>query len=86
MFRAIIALTVATIFFISGCSSNLTKQRKRSSQYSQKDKGKVDLYESELEDWSKQVQVQRGLVLSLWDVTLEGMFSKGYDTKMVCDN
>ena len=40
MFRAIIALTVATIFFISGCSSNFTKQRKRSSQYSQKDKGK----------------------------------------------
>ena len=42
MFRAIIALTVATIFFISGCSSNLTKQRKRSSQYSQKDKGKIE--------------------------------------------
>ena len=40
MLRAIIALTVATIFFISGCSSNFTKQRKRSPQYSQKDKGK----------------------------------------------
>jgi hypothetical protein len=40
--RAIIALTVATIFFISGCSSNFTKQRKRSSQYSQKDKGKIE--------------------------------------------
>ena len=40
MLRAIIALTVASIFFISGCSSNFTKQRKRSSQYSQKDKGK----------------------------------------------
>ena len=42
MLRAIIALTVATIFFISGCSSNLTKQRKRSFQYSQKDKGKIE--------------------------------------------
>ena len=40
MLRAILALTVASIFFISGCSSNFTKQRKRSSQYSQKDKGK----------------------------------------------
>jgi len=40
--RAITALTVATIFFISGCSSNFTKQRKRSSQYSQKDKEKIE--------------------------------------------
>ena len=40
MLRAIIALTVASIFFISGCSSSFTKQRKRSPQYSQKDKGK----------------------------------------------
>ena len=52
----------------------------------EKDNGKVDLYENELEDWDKQVQVQRGKVLSFWDVTCETMLSQGYDTNMVCDN
>ena len=59
---------------------------KRLLALAEKDNGKVDLYENELEAWDKQVQVQRGKVLSFWDVTCETMLSQGYDTNMVCDN
>jgi len=57
--RTIIALTVATIFFISGCSSSLTKQRKRSSQYSQKDKGKIERRITKNKRYKNKIQKQK---------------------------
>ena len=59
---------------------------KRLLARAEKDSGKIDFYEDELQDWRKAVEMQRGLVLSFWDVTCETMVSKGYDTNMVCDN
>ena len=59
---------------------------KRLLARSEKNENKVGFYRNELEVWRKAVDVQRGLVLSFWDVTLEAMFEKGYDTNMVCDN
>ena len=59
---------------------------KRLLARSEKNENKVGFYRNELEVWRKAVDVQRGLVLSFWDVTLEAMFEKGYDTSMVCDN
>jgi hypothetical protein len=59
---------------------------KRLLALAEKENDMVSLYEDELEGWSQQVKVQRGLLLFFWDVTMEGMFLKGYDTSMVCDN
>ena len=54
--RAIIALTFATFFFISACSSSPTKHRKRYSKHPPKDKSKVEQLVKQTKKHKKQTK------------------------------